>query len=280
MSQSCDCNDYSLLTANTGIVSVSAANSSLTGAGASTVLTANGANGTIIKSIIIKATGQVTTGMVRLFLSNSDSSAVSLYREIPIPEFPSSPCTPTPPFIYPMLEIDLIDELILDNSYKLLASTQNAETFNIIAEGLDRAYPGTIPDTCCNFKQETVTTGLGTISVANSNTDGSGTIVKIFTAPSTEGIKGSLIQSITISALQSTNKGMVRLYVSPDGVVWSLMMEIVIPQTTQSAFQPSFKVAIDEAYHLKPGYRIGASTQITQSFAITVNAETWSYGIS
>jgi hypothetical protein len=274
--QGCDCNDYSQLTANTGVVTIATANSNLDGSGSvGTVLTAAG-NGTTVKSIIIKSTAPVTTGMVRLFIGNANNTAAALYREIPIPTYPQLACTPTPAPIWPMLEIDLVDELKLKSGYKLLASTQNAESFNIIAEGFDWNYPGTLPAVCCNFKQETAVMGLGTVTTANSELGGSGAIVAIFTAPN--GTNGSLIKSITIAALQSTHKGMIRLFISPDsGTTYKLWMEILVPQTNQSAFVPSFKVELEEAFYLKATYLIGASTQIGEKFSIIIEGEDWIY---
>jgi hypothetical protein len=148
----CDCNkDYSFLAANTGIAAISSANSSLTGASSTAVITAGGANGTLIKSLTIKATGPVTTGMVRLFVGNNSGSSISLYKEIPVPTTPALSATPTP---LPMLltyECNLGGGLKLEDGYKLSASTQNGEPFNLVAEGLDITYPSPIPDTCCSF---------------------------------------------------------------------------------------------------------------------------------
>jgi len=71
----CECNksmngsnDYSLLTANTGIVTISVANPNLNGTGTLVTLITGAENGTIVKSVIVKAAMPVTTGMVRLFV--------------------------------------------------------------------------------------------------------------------------------------------------------------------------------------------------------------------
>lgn len=61
------CQDYSLLTANTGIGDIRNANPFLDGSGNTTTILTAGANGTLIKSVIIKAAQATTTGMVRLF---------------------------------------------------------------------------------------------------------------------------------------------------------------------------------------------------------------------
>ena len=52
--------DYSELSANTGMVNIATANANLDGTGALTGLLTGAANGTIINSVIIKAT-QATT---------------------------------------------------------------------------------------------------------------------------------------------------------------------------------------------------------------------------
>ena len=280
-SDSCGCEDYSLLRANTGIATTELANPFLNGIGNMvTVLTA-GSNGTIIKSIIIKAIEPNVTGIVRLFIRNADNTVTALYREIPMPVNPLISATPTPAPVLPMLEIDLMDELKLNAGFVLLASTQNAAKFNVIAEGLDWHYPETLPDSCCNFIQYIANTGVGIVSVANPNLNGvTGTYVPIFTASSTA--NGSIIKSITIAALQSTSiNGMVRLFISTDeGEPYNLMMEIMVPQTNQSAFVPSFKVLMKENYHLQPKYIIGATTQTGDAFAITIEGEDWTYPIS
>ncbi len=277
MSQNCDCNDYSLLTAVTGIAAISTANSSLTGSGSIMPVITGESKGTLVKSVIIKATQPVTDGMVRLFVGPDVSHAI-LYKEIPIPNTPELVQTPTPAPILQTFEINLAGGLKLAPSTNLYASTQNGESFNVIAEGLNWTYPATLPDSCCNYKQEIAISGHGTVSVANTNTNGSGAIVNIFTA--TASTNGAKITAITIKALQSTNLGMIRFYVSPDGSTWSLLREVLVPQTEQSGFQPSFKVVLDECYNLEQGFSIGASTHIGQSFGISVEGASWTYPIS
>lgn len=65
----CECNDFALFSANTGIALASTANSALDGSGSlSTVVTA-ALLGTVVKSVTIKAIAPVTSGMVRLFIT-------------------------------------------------------------------------------------------------------------------------------------------------------------------------------------------------------------------
>jgi len=171
--------------------------------------------------------------------------------------------------------------LKLKSGYKLYASTQNAESFNIIAEGLDFHYPSTLPASCFSYRQYHTVTGFNTASVANPNLDGSGSgIVSIYQAGNGAGLMGSHITSVTIKALQSTNdNGMIRLFIY-DGSDYHLFREVCIPQTTQSAFEPSFKVVLPMDLNIEAGYQLFATTQLAQSFAITVEGADWSYAIS
>ena len=151
--QDCECNDYSLLTANTGVVKLTTGNPNRDGSGTVvTVLTA-GMNGTIVRSITIKAAQAVHTGMVGLFIEKSGGTP-RLYKEIQIPECPTLAAVPLPPPVLPLFEVKLMCELKLEAGMLLVASTQNTETINIIAEGLDWEYPHTLPDTCCNYIQK------------------------------------------------------------------------------------------------------------------------------
>ena len=104
--------------------------------------------------------------------------------------------------------------------------------------------------------------------------------MNIYTAPNTD--NGSLIKCITIKAAQSTSiNGMIRLFISIDnGDTYNLMREIQVPQTTQSAYEPSWKQVIDMDYYLAPGAILAASTQNGEMFILTVEAESWSYPIS
>lgn len=271
----CGCNDYSLLTANTGIAQVDTANAFVNGNGTiATVLTA-AAKGTIVRSVIIKAIQPVTMGMVRLFVQGSGET--SLYKEIPVTVTPALNATPTPAPILPMFEVDLDGGLKLESGYLLLATTLTGQTFNIVAEGLDWVYPATLPDTCCNFKQEEALNGIKTISTANTNLDGSG-VTTIYTAPPAPS-NGVCIKSVTIKALQGTNEGMVRLYVGATTGTYRLIKEIYIPQTNPGAFDPFFKQVVDIDFNLQAGYVLGATTQLSEGFALTVEAVEWSYPI-
>lgn len=273
---SCSSNDYSLATSKTGIAQISSANSNLDGSGNLTQVILAGNQGAIIKSVRIKAIIPVSQGMVRLFLKDTVSQTTVLYKEIPINTTPQLESTPTPTPILPTFELVLGGGLKLESGFALMASTQNAQTFNVIAETLEWDYPAQLPPVCCNFKQEAAITGLGVASIANTALDGTGTIAKIF---SVSNPNGAFVKHITIKALSSTNEGMVRLFVSPDGVTYYLFREIMIPQTTQSSFEASYKQVLEENIYLEDGYELGASTELSQSFGITVEGVDWSYPI-
>lgn len=274
-----DCNDYSKLTVRTGIANLTTANPNLDGTGIVVpILTSAGVNGMIVKSVVIKATQATETGMVRLFVIDTSGAIVTLVREIKIPTQPYLSATPTPAPVLPTAEIVLDEPIFLKTGYKLYASTQYAQTINVIAEGLDKSYPAELPTTCCNFKQTTEVTGNQQVDVANPNLDGSGTIVPIFTATGPN--SGALIRSITISALASTHQGMVRLFVSPAGPpTYSLLSEVFVPESQQSSFEPSFKVKLYPNYNLEQNFVIGASTNNGDPFAITIEGQQWSYPI-
>jgi hypothetical protein len=272
----CGCNDYAQQTALTGIAVIDTANPYLTGQGAiATVITgATNENGTMVKSVIIKAAMPVTNGMVRLFVF--DGSNYSLYKEVPIPTMPVLANTPTPVPIMQNFEISLAGGLKLPTGYSLCATTQNGESFNVIAEGVGWNYNSILPPGCCSFKQETAIIGVGNVSTANPATNGTGPLSTILTAAASPS-NGTLVRTITLKALQSTNLGMIRLFISHNATTWFLVKEICIPQTMQSGFDPSFKMVLEENFNLQAGYSLGASTQLGQSFSLTVEGVSWEY---
>jgi len=276
-----NCQDYSLLTANTGIAKLNTANPNLDGSGTLVTIVTAGQLGATVKSVIIKATGPVTTGMVRLFVQNTNPGVAVLYKEVQIPVTPVLQITPTPAPVLPVYEVTLMGDLKLQSGDSLMASTQIGDSFNIIAETLNWDYPSTLPSDCCNYKQVEAVVGLSKVITANTNLDGSGTIVTAFTAAAAPASNGTLVKTITIKALGSTSiNGMIRLFISDDaGVTWNLMREIQVPQTTQSAYQPSWKQAVNLDLRIAPGYLLGVATQNGESFGITIEGESWSYPI-
>jgi len=117
-----------------GAVLISTANTNRDGTGTiGTVFTA-GANGSRIDSIDVQATATVTAGMIRLFIHNGTTAF--LFTEVPVvavtpsgtlPAFNSQFTTNTTAVL----------PIVIPTGYSLRASTNNAESFNIIAFGGD-----------------------------------------------------------------------------------------------------------------------------------------------
>ena len=123
-------------TAYTLTAVISTANPNLDGTGA-TVFVINGASaptvGTLIKTVTIKAGGSTTRGMVRLYIFQV-ASQTFLFKEIEIPPVTASG-------IDHSFSITLDVNLHFSSNEQLYASTENAETFYITAEGLKWVYP-------------------------------------------------------------------------------------------------------------------------------------------
>lgn len=115
-------------TANTGMTTISTANPNLNGTGTiATVLTAAN-DGTIVKNVYIKATGNTSQGMVRFYINDSGTDRLTM--EIAIPASVQTG-------VEPAFEVFFDANLTLQTGQSLTVSTQNADTFNIIADGTD-----------------------------------------------------------------------------------------------------------------------------------------------
>lgn len=255
-------------TANTGITRINTANSNLDGSGTlGTVITA-GANGTLIKSISIKAIGNTTSGMVRLFVD--DGSNTRLLYEVMIPSV-------RPGANNPAFEEQLILNMTLEAGYTIKASTQNAENFNIIAEGMDWSYYSTSvrPDTT----QQTANNGRAAILTANSNLDGSGTLGTVYTAGSSPTYNGSSIRSITIKSITNVTTGMVRIFLQDGASNIYLLTEVMVDTETKSNVDEAFErtIIFEDDLDIQPGYSILASTQVAETFWVFVEGTDWNY---
>src|SRR5688572_17684881 len=114
-----------------GMAQISAANTNRDGTGTVVDIITGVAAGTYIKRVTIKATVTTTAGMVRLYLH--DGTNTRLYAEVDVVAFTVSATVKS--FSY---QVEFPDGLILPSaSWVLRASTHNAETFNVIAEGAD-----------------------------------------------------------------------------------------------------------------------------------------------
>ncbi len=116
--------------------------------------------------------------------------------------------------------------------------------------------------------------GLGQVSAANTNRDGTGTLVSILTG----GADGTRIHKITIIATVTTTAGMVRLFILGGGFT-RLWKEIAISAITVSATVKGHEEVLElfgeDALHLPSGYILKASTHNAE--AINVIAEGGDY---
>lgn len=125
--QTTNINERAKYTANTGMVQTSTANSNLNGSGTLYSIITGASNGTLIKTLTIKGITTTSMGMIRLYLNDK------IIDEIEIPSIVQN-------------SKEEAFSIAFDVSYNLKsgdilkASTQNAENYNIIAEGLDWSY--------------------------------------------------------------------------------------------------------------------------------------------
>lgn len=122
-------------TPNLGIAAISTANTNRDGTGTiGTVLTA-GASGSRIDAVMVKATGTTTAGMIRLFAHNGTTAY--LLNEIPV--LANTPSSTAPAWEVQMnaSTMSQLFPIILPTGFSLRASTNNAETFNVLAVGGD-----------------------------------------------------------------------------------------------------------------------------------------------
>jgi hypothetical protein len=119
----------------TGINSVSTANTARNGTGTLATIFTAGSNGSRIERVVVVAQATTTAGMIRLFIH--DGTTAWLYEEIPVAA--ATPSGTVPAFsasIQAFTNPDLMP-LTLPTGYSLRATTNNAETFNVIAVGGD-----------------------------------------------------------------------------------------------------------------------------------------------
>jgi hypothetical protein len=257
-------------TAKNGIVVISTANSNLDGTGTLGSIITAASNGTLIKRLYIKATGNTTEGMIRIYVYDGANSRI--IQEVRVP---SITCSGTTSAFETVLDLDLT----LKSGYILKASTQNAETFNVIAEALDWAYYGSGVRT--DTTEFTSVNGQVQMTTANSNLDGSGTIYDVYTAGSSATYKGSSVKQIVMKDTGTVNDGMVRLYIN-NGSTKYLFKEVFVPTQMGSDFTQHFERIIDfgdNDFELQAGYKISASTQNAETYGIEISTSgnDWKY---
>lgn len=112
--------------------------------------------------------------------------------------------------------------------------------------------------------------GIGQISTANTNRDGTGTIGTIFTA----GASGSRIDAINIKATGTTTAGMIRLFIH-DGTNARLLTEVPVMAITPSGTLPSWEAQLNTntmtqvlPLVLPTGYSLRAATNNAETFNV------------
>lgn len=122
-------------TPKVGVGQVSAANTARDGSGTIATIFTAGASGSRIDAINIKATGTTTAGMIRLFIH--DGTNARLLTELPVTALTPSGTLPAWEAQLNTNSMSQVLPIILPTGYSLRASTNNAETFNVIAIGGD-----------------------------------------------------------------------------------------------------------------------------------------------
>ena len=112
--------------------------------------------------------------------------------------------------------------------------------------------------------------GIGQVSVANTNRDGTGTIGTVFTA----GVSGSRVDTIAVKATGTTTAGTVRLFIH-DGTDARLLTELLVVAVTPSATIPTWEVQLNAStmsqllpFALPTGYSLRASTEKAETFNV------------
>jgi hypothetical protein len=113
--------------------------------------------------------------------------------------------------------------------------------------------------------------GIGKLSAANVNRDGTGTIVQVFNT----GTSGSRVEAIAIQATAATTQGMVRLFIH-DGTTASLWAEVPVTAiSTPSGTTPAFSKYLTTAnlsdllpLVLPTGHSLRAATHNAEPFNV------------
>ncbi len=108
---------------------------------------------------------------------------------------------------------------------------------------------------------------LAQVSAANTNRDGSGTVVDVVTA----GADGTRIDAVDIVAVGTVTAGVVRLYLY-DGTNTRLIKEVMVSATTPSTSVEVFRktVTFPKGLHLPSGatWKLKASTHNAETFNV------------
>jgi hypothetical protein len=103
------------------------------------------------------------------------------------------------------------------------------------------------------------------ISTANTNLDGTGTIVSFFAA----GTNGTRLDRITVQALSTTTAGKVNIFKRTSAGTWRFYNSVMVTAVTPSTTIQHFRYTLDEQnINLKSTDEFGASTHNAESFLV------------
>jgi len=122
-----------------------------------------------------------------------------------------------------------------------------------------------VPNSVPRFVVGTQSVKVATVSSANTNRDGTGTIVDIFTA----GAQGTLVELIRVIATGTTTAGQVRIFIH-DGSTYMLYDEIAVTAITPSATVQAFEAELipTKPLVIPTGFKLAASTHNAETFRV------------
>ena len=125
-----------------------------------------------------------------------------------------------------------------------------------------------------NNAEITSVTGVAKITTANSNLDGSGAKSIIFEG----GANGAVLTSIVVKATETTTPGMVRIFLQ-SGEDYFLYDEFSVYATSPSGVLETYQsvLVIPGGLMVAPSMGVYATTQNSESFAVTASGFTWTY---
>jgi len=108
--------------------------------------------------------------------------------------------------------------------------------------------------------------GVGLVSTANTNTNGSGTLVTVMSA----GSSGTKVNEILVQASSTVTAGMVRIFVF-DGTTNYLFDEFPVAATIPSSSSSAYRLyKVYDNLVLPSGYSLRASTSNAESFNVMI----------
>jgi hypothetical protein len=111
--------------------------------------------------------------------------------------------------------------------------------------------------------------GAGDLSAANTNRDGTGTLVDIISG----GTSGTKVERVIVQAKATTTAGFVRLFLN-NGTTSRLIREVPVTAATPSASVAAFRSEVDfsnpsQILVVPNGWKLQAAPHNAETFAVT-----------